>query len=204
MTDAKPTKPPAPPSFLHPTGAQTGVVTIGSIDDTTKTVVAQYNPKELQIDRTVPWQKNPQPNKSPDVGIQLEFTGAEGRTMSLELLFDGYETGDGAIAGQPGITVSKAVGLLNELASPIDAKSPNENLRRPHQCLVVWGSTVPDKSFQCVIESLSIKYTMFSAEGAPLRATCTVKVKEANSVKMKKDDSKKGTSTTGGTSSGGA
>ena len=39
-----------PPMFLHPTGAKSGIVTIGSLDDST-TVVAQYNPKELQIDR---------------------------------------------------------------------------------------------------------------------------------------------------------
>ena len=30
-----------------------------------------------------------------------------------------------------------------------------------------------------VIESLSTKYSMFSSEGEPLRATCTVKLKEA-------------------------
>jgi len=193
-----------PPMFLHPTGAKSGIVTIGSIDNTSLTVVAQYNPKELQIDRTVPWQKNSQPNKSPDAGIQLEFTGAEGRSMSLELLFDGYETGNGAIAGQPGMTVSKAVETLNKLASPIDAGAKDENKRRPHHCVVVWGSTVPDQSFKCVIESLSVKYTMFSAEGDPLRATCTVKVKEANSVKMKKDDDgKAGASPTSGTSKGG-
>lgn len=190
-----------PPMFLHPTGAKAGIVTIGSLDDST-TVVAQYNPKELQIDQTVPWQKNSQPNNSPDAGIQLEFTGAEGRSMSLELLFDGYETGDGALAGQPGMTVSKAIANLNKLASPRTPGSSDENERRPHHCVVVWGSTVPDKSFQCVIESLSVKYTMFSAQGDPLRATCTVKVKEANSVRMKPADATPGATPASGTSKG--
>ena len=61
-------------NFKHPTPA--GSLTIASVDTGVK-VSAQYNPKELQIDKTVPWQKNPQANKSPDKGIQLEFTGAE-------------------------------------------------------------------------------------------------------------------------------
>jgi len=42
-------------------------------------------------------------------------------------------------------------------------------------------------NFNCVIESISTKYTMFSSEGAPLRATCTVKLKEADVVARAKD-----------------
>ena len=58
-------------------------------------VKAQYNPKELQIDKTVPWSKVNEANKSnsgPDQsqGIHLEFTGAEGRSMSIELFFDQF------------------------------------------------------------------------------------------------------------------
>jgi len=67
------------------------------------------------------------------------------------------------------MTVSKAV-VYPETSlcdSPIDAKSPDENKRRPHTCLVVWGSsTIPDQSFHVrESRSLSIKYTMFSSEG---------------------------------------
>jgi hypothetical protein len=186
-----------PPMFLHPKGPGEGVVAIGSVDEGEEnlTVVAQYNPKELQIDKNIPWQKNSQPNKSPDAGIQLEFTGAEGRSMSLELLFDGYESGDGKIPAT-GKTVLETVNELNRLASPREPGSNDENKRRPHHCVVVWGKTIAKKSFHCVIEQLSVKYTMFSNEGEPLRATCTVKLKEANSVKMKKDDATGGGSTT--------
>ena len=60
--------------------------------------------------------------------------------------------------------------------------SDKENDRRPHRCVVKWGSTVP--SFRCVIESVSTKYTMFTDDGTPVRATCTVKLKEADVVSM--------------------
>lgn len=160
-------------------------LTIASLDAGVE-VSAQYNPKELQIDKTVPWSKVNQANQSTTAnssegGIHLEFTGAEGRSMSVELLFDGYElkgsTGKGA--------VSELIGKLETMASVLDPSSSDENKRRPHRCVVTWGAGgMP--SFRCVIESLSTKYTMFSSDGVPLRATCTVKLKEADVVSMAK------------------
>ncbi|MBA3397543.1 MAG: hypothetical protein H0T89_33275 [Deltaproteobacteria bacterium] len=161
-------------------------LTIGSLDKTSLTVKAQYNPKELQVDQSVPWKKPDSANKTGsqggsgggDGGIALEFTGAEGRSMSVELLFDGYE-GSGR-----SVNVAGQVAILEELAAVMDPKSKDEKKRRPHHCVISWGDRGLPK-FQCVIESLSTKYSMFSSEGQPLRATCTVKLKEATSVDKK-------------------
>jgi hypothetical protein len=163
-------------------------LTIASKDEPGIRVIAQYNPKELQVDQTVPWKKPDAANQTGSQSggggggggsqdpIALEFTGAEGRTMSVELLFDGYEQ-NRSVAGQ--------VALLETLARVREPENPDETKRRPHQCIVSWGGAgLP--SFECVIESLSTKYTMFSAEGMPLRATCTVKLKEAHAVDKKK------------------
>ena len=79
-------------NFQHPQKGD-GTISIGSTDEPSVTVDAQYNPKELQVDLSVPWQKTNQANQANGEGIHLEFTGAEGRSMSVELLFDGYETG---------------------------------------------------------------------------------------------------------------
>lgn len=157
--------------FQHPKKGSAGVVSIGSCDLPSLQVEAQYNPKELQIDKKVPWTKKNQANKSGDTGIQLEYTGADGRSLTLELLFDGVE-GQGDVAGN--------VDKLNQMASVWKPDDPDETKRRPHLCVVTWGSAVP--KFTCVIESLSTKYTMFSDQGAPLRATCTVQLKEADTV----------------------
>jgi hypothetical protein len=150
-------------------------------------VEAQYNPKELQVDKTIPWSKKNQSNKSNDHGIHLEFTGGEGRSMSVELLFDGYEENN-AINGPGSHPLKKAVkdsiADLETLASVIDPASHDENKRRPHLCMVLWGTGMP--KFTCVIESLSTKYTMISSDGSPLRATCTVKLKEADVVSAAK------------------
>lgn len=159
-------------------------LTIASLDDGTK-VEAMYNPKELQVDRSIPWAKPPATNKTSNTSqpgeIRLEFTGAEGRTMQVELLFDGFETNGATPKG----TVAGSIADLETLASVRDPGSPDDDKRRPHRCVVSWGQRgLP--SFRCVIESLSVKYQMFSDEGLPLRATATVKLKEADVVNLAK------------------
>ncbi len=157
-------------TFIPP-GAK---ISIGSLDETGLSVDAQYNPKELQIDKSVPWQKH---NKANANGLQLEFTGAEGRTMSVDLLFDGYEEN---------ASVQDSVDVLQRLATVREPNSSEDDKRRPHHCVVVWGTVMGggDNKFKCVIEQISTKYTMFSQDGAPLRATVTLKLKEAERVSM--------------------
>ena len=167
--------------FQHPQQGA-GTISIASLD-TGITVNAQYNPKELEIKKTVPWSKtNPANGTTQSAqsgqsskGINLEFTGAEGRTMTLELMFDGYEKN---------MPISADVESLNTMASVLEPDSQDETKRRPHLCLVVWGATLT--KFTCVIESITTKYTMFSSTGIPLRATCTLGLKEADSVTGKK------------------
>lgn len=151
-------------------------LTIGSVDNTGLHVEAQYNPKELQVDKVIPWTKANQANKTNDEGIHLEFGGAEGRTMTVEMMFDGYEKNE---------SVAPKIKTLEDLASVITAAGEKEDERRPHRCTISWGKKGLPR-FDCVIEHISTKYTMFSPDGVPLRATCTVKLKEANAVSAKK------------------
>jgi hypothetical protein len=148
----------------------TETLTIASLDDGT-TCYADYNPKEVQLDRTVPWQPH---NKANASGLQLEFSGSQGREMSLELFFDGFEDN---------ISVQTDVDLLEVLATVRDPDSQDDQMRRPHHCVVTWGDNGIPK-FQCVIESLSTKYTMFGKDGTPLRATVSIKLKEADRLTM--------------------
>jgi hypothetical protein len=155
--------------FKHP-GAH---LTIGSTDSkTVLQVVAQYNPKELAFAKQVPWSQ-----QTEDIGsgwaangkLALNYGANQPRTLSLELVFDGYETNE---------SVEDDVETLEELASPIEPESRDEELRRAHICVVVWGGG--QRKFVCVIESLATKYTMFDTDGKPLRASCTVSLKEVN------------------------
>jgi hypothetical protein len=156
------------------------LVSIASLDDGT-TVKAQYNPKELQVDRSVPWTKHA--NKNTDGGLQLEFSGADGRGVSLELFFDESESNG---------TVMGSLEALEKLAKIRVPGSTKDEEKRPHHCVLVFGM-VYAKPFKCVIESLSTKLTMFNPAGLPIRATVNLKLKEADSVMMKKEASGSGT-----------
>ncbi len=161
-----------------------GKVMLGSLDKPGLFVEAQFNPKELEVTRGSTWQKAADTNKSNSKdkkGVHLEFNGSDGRSLTLELLFDGYE-------GQQiprGISVTTQIKNLEEMASVRDPGSTKEEFKRPHRCMLVWGAVL-EKGFPCVIESLSTKYTMFDRAGNPLRAMCTLKLKEADAITVAK------------------
>lgn len=159
-------------------------LTILNLDDGGE-IIAQYNPKELGVDKSVPWQK-----AATSTGDQpeMQFTAAEGRSMSFELMFDGYEDE---------VNVhSKYVGPLLKLAMvrSSDQGAPEEK-KRPPRVQVLWGGGLP--AFEGVIESVSTKYTMFLPNGTPVRATCSVKLKEASRASFKKGASGASGSSTG-------
>jgi len=134
-------------------------LTIGSLDDAQLAVEAQYNPKELQVDKPVSW--------SPLPKAQLEFIDIQSRTFQVELLFDGYEEGD----------IAPAIESLEKLSSPRELGSKLHDMMRPHLCIVLWGEGGMPR-MRCVIENLSTKYVMWNENGKPLRAICTVSLKE--------------------------
>ncbi|HVK85399.1 MAG TPA: hypothetical protein VM513_14875 [Kofleriaceae bacterium] len=149
-------------------------LTIGSLDDVELQVAAQYNPKELEVLRTVTWNAKATQDKvvhgrNHIPKNHLEIGNVSSRSMTLELLFDNFETGR---------SVEPIVAALDLMTTSRTPDAPEEDLRRPHQCVVAWGVTGM-RPMPCVIESLAVKYTMFSRDGVPLRAIATVKVKEA-------------------------
>jgi hypothetical protein len=121
----------------------------------TTSVTAQFNPKEITIDKSVPWQKQrPAQGDSPEP----EFTTGDPLGMDLELMFDLYE-GDKTV-------LKKSLDSLSHYLQ-------TDN-KRPTRVKVKWG-TLPE--FRGVLESLNVKYTLFAEDGTPVRATCTVRAR---------------------------
>ena len=135
--------------------------------------VAQTQPKEIKVDKPVPWKKAA---SSVSDRPSLEFTSAEGRTMTFELSFDTSDTN----ADVHDAYVAK----LLSLAMVIDPSSsaPEEKKRPPRVQVLGIGAI----TFEGVIESISVRYTSFTGEGIPVRATCTVKIKEASRASFKR------------------
>jgi hypothetical protein len=140
---------------------------IGSLDDPKYAVDAHYNPKELQTQHEVPWSTRSQSRDAFDI----EYTGAQPRTMELEMLFDAYE-------GKRGETVQDQLDVLELLASVRVPGSDKAEELRPHMCVVTWGEQGM-RPMRCVITGLTTKVTMFGRDGTPLRAVANVKVREA-------------------------
>src|SRR6185437_2721532 len=114
---------------------------IGSLDETSLGVNAQYNPKELSIQKSIPWSQHQKGNTD---GLQWEFTGSQGRTMTVDLLFDGVEEN---------ASIAETVQILETLAAVRDPTSTDPEMRRPHHCVAVWGTVLNDQTgssrFQC-------------------------------------------------------
>jgi hypothetical protein len=131
-------------------------------------LTAQYNPKEIQFDKTLTW--NAGANNKHDLP-QVEFSSTAARTLSMELLFDTYEEDNVDVMDQV-----RRLQWMCDVMEP-DARG-NEQDKRPTLVQVVWGK--PELPvFEGVIASLTTKLTMFLPSGLPVRATCGVKIMEA-------------------------
>jgi contractile injection system tube protein len=152
---------------MTPNELPTQKLSIYSVEGPRIVVTAMYNPKEIQIDKSVPWRKSPQSKGDPP---SLEFWSSDGSAMSFELMFDGYETG-----------TNVHTAFVDSLLKLAQVQSPTgpEDTKRPPKVGVKWGSgRLPE--FQGVVESVSTKYTMFLPDGTPVRATCRVTIREAS------------------------
>jgi len=121
---------------------------------------AQVDPREIELDRAVSWQRQPQRGPA---DLELESVGPT--RMAFELLFD---------AGETLTSVQPQLDRLREFSS-VDGV-----LHRPPKVSVSWGSgagVMP--TFVGVIESVAVRYTKFAESGVPLRATADVKLREA-------------------------
>ncbi len=145
-----------------PQGTVTPVRVIGI--DGGGSVSAMLNPKELAYSKSVGWAE--QAGKGRDYP-DLQFTAGKSITISLELMFDRYET-DGDV--RPDMDKLLNFALVDE------------SLHRPPKVKVEWAGPIFSGGFEGVVESVKVRYTMFTPAGVPCRAVATVGFKQAAGV----------------------
>ena len=96
---------------------------------------------------------------------ELQFTNGEPRTLSIDLIFDTYDTED--IQKED---VRKYTKKLDTLTLVEGAK------HRPPVCRLAWGTL--SLFFQGVLERLELQFTLFMEDGTPVRATAKCSFKE--------------------------
>lgn len=141
-------------------------------DDPLQVVPLLFNPTEFTVDKS---------NSYTEVNIPglpsslFQFVKGGARTLTMDLFFDTYEAGLDVRLFTDLITGWDAGAIYSSLAfgrkglMDLDA-----DLHAPPVCLFIWGSYV----FQCIIERVSKRFTMFLPEGIPVRATLNVSLKE--------------------------
>ncbi|WP_405059081.1 peptidase M23 [Kribbella sp. NBC_01505] len=124
----------------------------------------QFNPNELTIAKAASWKS--EPARGAKKAGPPEFQGAEPGELSLEMFLDSTAT----MADD----VAKIVQRLMDCCVPTEG-SLGKNKPTPPLVVFHWGSLT---SFPAYIQQVSAKYTLFTPEGTPVRAVCTVKLKE--------------------------
>lgn len=124
--------------------------------DTNDEIEVLFNPKEYVIEKKTPWSEiNVFGLDSPPV----QFTMGERKRLSMELFFD---------------TSEEKTDVRDYTAKIEELMLVNAQEHRPPILRFSWGSL----SFDCVLEDLVQRFTLFTNDGTPLRAICKVVFKE--------------------------
>lgn len=139
----------------------------------------QFNPTEYTLSKGSQIAEIPIPGLDQPI---LQFVRGQTETLSLELFFDSTEDGMG-----PGATpVTQKTDPFYELIK-IDRETHAPPLLRfmwgqegfaGANFTGNWSSQARTNGFQCVVESVKQRFTLFSPEGTPLRAVLTVALRE--------------------------
>lgn len=124
----------------------------------------QFNPKELALSKNATWTRNRQPN-APRSGVP-QFTGSDPSKLSLEMFFDATERMDNSVV--------RRVEELFACCVPTSS-SREQGKGSPPWVVFHWGGMV---GFPSYVSSVSVKYTLFTPGGVPVRALCTVTLEE--------------------------
>jgi len=111
-----------------------------------------FNPEEYSITRNAKFSDPKVPGLET---TETEFSHGMPETLTMELFFDTYESG-------------LDVRLYTERIANLLELDPKTD--EPPVCLFVWGTL----TFQCMLESVTKKFTMFNTFGLPVRATLNV------------------------------
>jgi len=128
------------------------------------TLPFQFNPKELTIAKSAKWERKPA--RGAKKSAPPQFSGAEPSKLTVELFFDASDTHDGSVV--------EAVETLLSCCMPTES---SQGKKKEYTPLVVfqWGKIT---GFASIVTSVSAKYTVFSSDGTPIRATCGVSMEE--------------------------
>jgi nucleoid-associated protein YgaU len=127
-------------------------------------IAFQFNPKDLTLSKSAKWGRDAQ--KGAKKSAVPHFTGAEPSKLTLEMFLDASDTQDDSVV--------KVVEQLFACCVPTD-ETHNKKIGCPPWVIFHWGAIT---SFVAYVKSVSVKYTLFTPAGMPIRGTATVNLEE--------------------------
>jgi nucleoid-associated protein YgaU len=146
-------------------------------DGSTDYLEVQFNPTEFTLEKGAQVAEIAIPGLDSPL---LQFVRGQAEKLTVDLFFDSTENGTGAGA--------ESVTTLTDRVYSLVKVEPNGHA--PPICTFVWNASFPGadlspsagnqrrNEFQCVVDSVRQKFTFFSPEGVPLRATLTLTLRE--------------------------
>lgn len=126
-----------------------------------------YNPTEVTTTKTATWHRPT--TKSAESTTNPEFAGTQPQTVQMTLFFDAWNEPAGDVSG----SVNTLLGWTKPTGPSRDRTLPN-----PPVLSFEWGVSRALADFRGYLKSVTAKYTMFSAAGSPIRATCQITLEE--------------------------
>ncbi|RKN35802.1 LysM peptidoglycan-binding domain-containing protein [Streptomyces hoynatensis] len=124
----------------------------------------QFNPKELSLAKGAIWKRTPA--KGAKSAGPPEYQGPEPSRLTLEMFFDASDTQDSSVV----VAVEKL------LACCVPTSETRQQQRSsPPWVVFHWGGLT---GFPGYVSKVSVKYTLFTTSGVPVRAVCQVTVEE--------------------------
>jgi nucleoid-associated protein YgaU len=127
----------------------------------------RFNPKEYSISKSATWSRPT--NKSAKSSSKPEFGGVQPQSVTMELFFDDWENPDADLVAD----IQKLMGWLKPSDESLDKKKP-----QPQILKFQWGGNQSLSQFKGFLKSVAVKYTMFKADGKPIRATANITLEE--------------------------
>ena len=124
----------------------------------------QFNPKELSLSKSTEWKRHTASGNKK--ASPPQYLGSQPSKLSLEMFFDTSERPSDSV-------VRRVEALFNACVPTTDSHSKDQG--NPPWVLFRWGGLT---GFLAFISSVTAKYTVFTADGMPIRAVCTVTLEE--------------------------
>ncbi|MFD9890217.1 LysM peptidoglycan-binding domain-containing protein [Amycolatopsis sp. NPDC059027] len=127
----------------------------------------QFNPNQLTLTKRTEWRRKP--SRMADQAAVPEFVGSAPRTLSVEIFLDATAKHDDSVEQGVQTILLACVPTTQSLGR-----------KRPASPWVrfEWGRS-KTVSFNGIVKSVSVTYSLFDVDGSPLRARCSLTIDEA-------------------------